>query len=317
MKFRVSAVVVALLIFVPPMFSQALPPAGNRLAMGQRAPLGPFVLNMKKEVQEVNLVLSVTDRRGHFVQGLAPADLAIFDNDKLQTTLTYFQSQTDLPLRVAILLDISSSIGDRFTVEQETINAFLKRATTRRDSVELFAFNQYVQVDVPVTNNWNQLSRRVRQITPAGETAIYDALGTASRWLAQDNTPSRRIIILISDGEENRSTATLQDTVATVLRSEATVYSVNMQDLPPIDTVTKEGTALLQKLADATGGAYLRAADNGDVGGAFGKIRWELRSQYAIAYKPSNLADKFFHQLRIAASTRNLRVRCRTGYYVK
>jgi len=95
MKFRVSAVVVALLIFVPPMFSQALPPAGNRLAMGQRAPLGPFVLNMKKEVQEVNLVLSVTDRRGHFVQGLAPADLAIFDNDKLQTTLTYFQSQID------------------------------------------------------------------------------------------------------------------------------------------------------------------------------------------------------------------------------
>jgi VWFA-related protein len=317
MKCQVSAVLVFLLLCVFPSFSQVTTTAGNRLTMDQPAPLGPVALNIKREVQEVNLILSVTDRKGHFVQGLEPDDLTIFDNDKKQTALTFFQSQTDLPLRVAVLLDISSSIADRFLVEQGTIDAFLKHATRPRDSVELFAFNQFVQLDSPVTNNWKQLSRRVRKIKPEGETALYDAVCSASRWLARDDSPSRRIIILISDGEENKSTATLQDTVATILKSEATVYSVNVQDIPPLDTVTRQGTALLKQLADATGGAYLRAGENGDVGRAFGRIRRELRSQYAIAYKPSNLADKLFHQLRVAATARNLRVRCRTGYYVK
>ena len=92
------------------------------------------------------------------------------------------------------------------------------------------------------------------------------------------------------------------------------IYTVNVGD----DQVTefgKRGEQVLRQLADATGGTYLQAGSNGAVDAAFGKIRRELRSQYALAYKPSNLAGQFFHQLKVIAG--NLRVRCRTGYYVK
>jgi Ca-activated chloride channel homolog len=279
------------------------------------SPFGPVALTIKREVQEVNLVLSVTDHRGHFVQGLSPSDLTIFDDDRKQTALTFFQSQTDLPLHVVLLLDMSASITGEFPQEQGTIQDFLRHATRPADSVTLFAFNQRVQFVAPVINNWKDISRSVRRLKPDGETALYDAVAEASHFLAHDQTPARRIIILISDGEENHSQATLDQTIAEVLKDEATIYTVNVLQNPP-DDEGKQGSQILQRLSDATGGAYLRANEDGGVGSAFSKIRRELRSQYAVAYKPSNLKDQIFHSLRIIAS-RNLRVRCRTGYFVK
>jgi Ca-activated chloride channel homolog len=275
---------------------------------------GPFALNIKRQVEEVNLILSVTDRRGHFVEGLGPSDLTILDDDEKQTALTFFQSQTNLPLHVALVLDVSASITDRFNMERSTIHDFLREATRPTDSVELFAFNQHVQFVSPIQNNWKEVSRRVKKLKPVGETALFDAVSFASQWLAQDPRPARRIIILITDGEENASKTTLNEAIAQVLRDETTVYAVNVVEYP-IDNDGENGVQTLKQLSDATGGAYLRARPNGDVGRAFHQIQSELRSQYAIAYKPSNLTDQLFHRLKIIAS-RNLRVRCRTGYYV-
>jgi Ca-activated chloride channel homolog len=319
MKVRLLVVFTCFLALSIPSFSQVFQ---NELGTAISSTsifssLGPTALTIEKKVQEVNLILSVTDEKGHFVQGLSAADLTILDNDRKQTALTFFQSQTELPLHVALVLDVSASIEERFEAEQHTIQTFLKQVTGSKDSVMLFAFNQNVQLAAPLTNNWRAISRRVKKLKPSGETAVYDAVTAASQWLGRDHEPARRIIILISDGEENSSKATLESTVAEVLKSETTIYPVNMISHYAESTdYGKQGRAVLQHLADATGGTYLRAGADGDVGAAFAKIKRELRSQYAVAYKPSNLAEQFFHRLKVIA-VRNLRVRCRVGYYVR
>jgi len=122
-------------------------------------------------------------------------------------------------------------------------------------------------------------------------------------------------MILITDGQDNASETTIDETISHVLKAEASIYAVNVDEDFSIELV-KRATANLKQLADATGGTYLRADADGTVGRAFAKIRRELRSQYALAYRPSNLTDQVFHRLRVIARD-DLRVRCRTGYYTK
>lgn len=316
MRYRSCWIVLFLVASVFPLLAQKVGESKSPSisVLTSFSPAGSIALTIRRQVEEVNLVLSVTDRKGHFVDGLSPADLTILDDDKKQTALTFFQSQTNLPLHVALVLDVSASITSQFDMEQATIHEFLKEATRPTDSVELFAFNQRVQFVAPIQGDWKQVSHQVKKLKPDGETALYDAVSVAAEWLAQDPRPARRIIILVTDGEENASKTTLNDTITQVLRAETTVYSVNVVEYP-VDSDGKGGVQILRSLSDSTGGTYLRASQNGDVGHAFNRIQRELRSQYAIAYKPSNLTENLFHRLRVIAA-RNLRVRCRTGYYV-
>jgi Ca-activated chloride channel homolog len=270
---------------------------------------------LRASVEEVALVLSVTDHKGHFVKSLRPSDFMVLDNNEKQTALTFFQTETDLPLRIALLLDVSSSVGARFDTEQGTIHAFLRTVVRRTDAAALFAFNQNVQMVAPVADNWKQIRRSIKRLKPSGETAIFDAIVSASSWLSQDRRPARRIVILVTDGEENSSHSNLEQSVSAALKSEASIYTVNVNP-GDWDENQKKGKRILKQLTDATGGSYLQVNADGDATSAFDKIRRELRNQYALAYRPSNMASRSFHQLVVLAS-RNLRVRCRSGYYVK
>ncbi len=316
MRFRVLGILPAVVFLLPALFSQT-----NRLGISNALIASNIdsqptrlAMTVRKEVQEVNLILNVTDRRGHFVHGLQPSDLTILDNNQPQTHITFFQSQTNLPLRIALLLDVSSSVTSRFDAEQYTINSFLRHVTRPRDSVVLYAFNQGVRLVAPITGNWKEISHRVKKLKPGGETALYDAVSVAAQQLARDFNPARKIMIVISDGEENASKMNLDATLASVLRAETVVYAVNVGE-DRSSELARQGEATLKQLSDATGGAYLHADVTGDVGSAFSKIRKELRSQYAVAYRPSNLAEQLFHQLNVIAV--NLRVRCRRGYYAR
>src|SRR5579862_87636 len=287
MEFRLFGIVSTLLFFAPTLFAQTIPlEIGNALMANDlgSAPARP-TLTVRKEVEEVNLILSVTDHRGHFVQGLTPSDLTILDNNAKQTEITFFQSQTNLPLRIAFVLDVSSSVASRFAAEQFTIRSFLKQVTKPEDSVMLYAFNQNIEFSTQVRGNWKQISRRISKLKPGGETALYDAITTAAQHLGEDPHPARKILILISDGEENASKSSLDATITSVLKAETVVYAVNMGE-DRTTQIGKEGEATLEQLADVTGGAYLHAGESGDVGWVFAKIRKELRSQYALAYRP-------------------------------
>jgi VWFA-related protein len=134
----------------------------------------------------------------------------------------------------------------------------------------------------PVTNNWNETARRVKGLDPGGETALYDAVSDASHWLALDHGPVRRIMILVSDGQENKSRTSMDTTISDALNAEAAIYSVNVSK-EKVSDEAKRGAAILKHLAEATGGAYFEYPENNAIAGAFDKIRRELRSQYALA----------------------------------
>lgn len=271
---------------------------------------------VRAEVQEVPLVLSVTDHKGKYVDKLASSDFTVIDNNQEQTAITFFEHQTNLALNVAILIDMSSSVAFRFAVEQSTIKSFIHTIARPTDSVTVFAFNAHVQMISRVSNNWKAISRRIKKLKPNGNTAIYDAIVQAADSLEKDGSPSRRMIIVITDGEENNSAHSLDSSIAHALKAECAIYTVNVSPAIEYDPDAKEGVRILKQLTDATGGSYFRSDTDGDVSRAFTKIRRELRSQYALAYKPSNIADAAFHRVQVIAR-RKLHVRCRSGYYVR
>jgi Ca-activated chloride channel family protein len=311
MRFHAFEIGILFVTLVCPLQSQAPPPPIADLGFeGFRAANRP-VETISVHVYEVNLVLSVTDRNGRFVNNLQSSDLTILDNGVKQTKLTFFNRETELPIKIALVLDISGSMAHQFDIESHALKSFLKEVSRPLDSVRLFAFNQSIQLTSPVTNNWDVTARLVKRLRPVGETALYDAVSVASQWLALNHGPARRIMILISDGEDNKSRTTIDTVIGEALNAEAAIYSVNVSD-ERISEEAERGAAILKHLADATGGVYL----DYDIADAFNKIREELRSQYALAYKLSNPGVRTFHRLQILVANRR-RVHCRSGYYVK
>jgi len=286
---------------------------------GNPGPLGSPVFTVSKEVQEVNLVLTVTNRWGHFVHNLTESDLSILDNDRPVEKITYFQPQTDLPLRVALVVDTSSSITHRFRFEQKAATAFLRRVLRHDSDLALvIGFNQEVTVAQPATEDMELLSAGLKKLQPEGETALYDAVSVACQELmrVKDNQPSRRAIILITDGEDNQSHIDLQQAVERALRAEAVVYVLSTNPKYSI-SLAQEGDRSMKHLAEATGGRLLRAESEGDVTSAFSKIAKELRSQYAIGYKPANQGpDGLFHRL-IVLGPKKFHLYHRLGYFAR
>jgi len=221
-----------------------------------------------------------------------------------------------LPLNVAIVIDVSSSVAYRFQAEQSTIKSFIRTITRPNDSVKVFAFNDRVQLVSEVHNNWKDISRGIKKLKPRGNTSLYDAIAEAADSIGVEEQTSRRMIIVITDGEENNSAHTLQSCIAHALKADSAIYAVNVSPVIGHDSDAKEGERVLKQMTDATGGNYFRADQDGDVSRAFGKIRRELRSQYAVAYSPSNIAGQAFHRIQVIAG-RKLHVRCRSGYYVR
>jgi Ca-activated chloride channel homolog len=279
-------------------------------------PVQPWVPTLRASVEEVPLVLTVTDHKGNYVDNLVQSDLTILDNNHEQTSITFFEHQTNLPLSVAIVVDVSGSVAQRFLAEQGTIKSFVHSVARPSDVVNIFAFNESLELVAKVDNNWKEIAHRIKKLHLKGNTALYDALVGAADFLHQDGAPSRRVIIVITDGEENDSVYSLESSIAHALKAEAAIYAVNVSYRVAEDGEAKQGESLLKRLADATGGNYFKAGENGDLSGPFGKIRRELRSQYALAYRPSHVEESVFHQVQVLA-TRRLHVRCRSGYYVR
>ena len=275
---------------------------------------------INKQVEEVGLVLTVTNGRGRFVRNLSSSDFNILDNDRSPQRITYFQAETNLPLRVALVLDTSDSVTYRFAFEQRAASTFFRHVLRPGNDLGMVVgFNQEVHVVQEPTREIKGLRAALKSLHPGGETALFDAVITASRELSeiQDYQPSRHAIILITDGEDNRSHAKLQQAVESVLRSDSIVYVVSTN---PPDTevgLAGEGDAAMRELAEATGGRLLRADPDGDVSSAFSKIERELRSQYAIGYKPAfENPDGLFHRL-IVLGPKKLRIVHRRGYFAR
>jgi VWFA-related protein len=268
-----------------------------------------------KTVNEVNMVFTVTDRHGHFIKDLKRDDIKILDDNK-PGVISSFSSQTDLPLRVGLLIDASSSIRDRFRFEQEAAIAFLNQIIRpQSDEAFVLGFDSVSEVTQDFTDDTDKLAHGVRMLRPGGGTALFDAIYEASKSKlanAQAKVPTRRAIILLSDGEDNQSRVTREQAIEMAQRAEAIIYAISTN----ISGIKTRGDKVLERFAETTGGRVFFPTRLDEVAQAFTQIQDELRSQYALAYKPIDfLADGRFHNITIESSRKGLRIRSRRGYY--
>jgi len=277
---------------------------------------GPQLETIVKRVDEVNVVFTVTDKRKRFVKNLSEFDFKVLDDGRPPQSLVHFRRETDLPLRVALLVDASTSIRERFKFEQEaSIEFFSQIIRPKFDKAMVLGFDSTSEVTQDFTDQTELLGKGVQMLRPGGGTALYDALYFACRdKLAKTDQglTVRRAVVLLSDGDDNQSHTTREEAIEMALRAEVVVYAISTN----ISSGARPGDKELERIAEATGGRVFFPFHMEDVANYFSEIQDELRSQYAIAYKPAAFAsDGRFRTIDISALDKKFKVRSRKGYY--
>jgi Ca-activated chloride channel homolog len=292
-------------------------PSTSTLPAGGNSSDDDSLTTIRHTVNEVNVVFTVTDKHGRYVRDLKKEDFKVVDDNKPAPDIRSFHAETNLPLEVGLLVDASNSVRDRFKFEQEAATEFLNQTIRPKfDEAFVIGFDVTPEVTQDFTDNTEKLSIGVRSLRPGGGTAMYDALYFACRdklMKAQHNGPVRRAIILLSDGDDNQSHVTREEAIEMAQRADVIVYTISTN----LSGAGHHGDKVLERIADATGGrAYVPFQIN-EVANAFAAIQEELRSQYAIAYKPAEfIADGRYRTVDIQpVGQKGLRVRSRHGYY--
>ncbi len=275
------------------------------------------VLKIRVGINEVNVVFTVTDKHGKRVTDLKQNDFRIVDDSKPAVEVRSFHAETNLPLQVGLLIDASSSVRDRFKFEQESAIEFLNQTVRKRyDQAFVVGFDATPEVTQDFTDDTEKLGHGVRELRPGGGTAMYDALYYACRdklLKAPQIGPTRRAIILLSDGEDNQSHVSREEAIEMAQRADAIIYTISTN----VSGTKGAGDKVLERMADATGGRAFFPFQIRDVTNAFAEIQDELRSQYDVSYKPADFKpDGHFRTIEIVANDRkNFKVRARRGYY--
>jgi VWFA-related protein len=293
-------------------------------------------------VQVVNLVdvlFTVLNRRNKLVPDLQKEDFQIFD-EKFPQEIRYFSKQTDLPLRIGMLVDTSNSIRDRIKFEQDASINFLFSVLRRgRDEAFVMTFDDEPQVVQAFTSDAGLLRDQIMQTRAGGGTAIYDAIYDACQnQLSHPPRPPgdqpdvvRRVMILISDGDDNLSTHTRSEAIEMAQRTSVVIYTISTSiQWVTLDDPSKEktgnrkyhltdGDKILQQLAEETGGRAFYPYHVDDLDQSFQDIGEELRNQYSISYNPSNHGiDGKFHKIRIEVPEHpGYQLRARRGYFAR
>jgi VWFA-related protein len=286
------------------------------------APLPPStaaIATINRNVNEVSLVLTVTNGRGHLVRNLNQADFQILDNGQVPDRITFFQAQSNLPLRAGLVIDTSDSVTYRFKFEQESGAMFFHDMLhAPADLGFVVGFNHNVRIAQGLTRDTKALKVSLKGLHLGGNTAVYDAVIAAAHQMTSlpEQQPSRHVIVLITDGDDNSSHAHLEAAVEAALHSESVIYVVSTNPKGRALDPEDKGDDHMKQLCEATGGRLLHSDADGDVASAFSKIEKELRSQYAIAYKPTQDRDGVFHRLMVLGP-KELHIFHRLGYFAK
>jgi Ca-activated chloride channel homolog len=285
---------------------------------GSSAPATPdkSVFTLRTAVNEIHLVFTVSDKHGHYVKDLKENDFKILDDRKPPEGILSFSSETNLPLQVGLLIDASESVTARFKFEQQAAIEFLKETIRPKyDQAFVIGFDLTPKVTQDFTDDTEKLSVGIRTLRPGSLTAIYDALYFACRdkLLKQPQAgPVRRAIILLSDGNDNASSVTQEKAIEMAQRAEVSVYTISTN----ATSSRGHGNKNLERIAEATGGRSYVPTQITGVANAFIAIQEELRSQYAVSYKPAEFkADGHYRTIEVQAQNqKGLRIRSRKGY---
>jgi Ca-activated chloride channel family protein len=313
-------------------------PAKPDAAQGQEPPQRVDE-TITRTINLVDVLFTVLNRRNKLVPDLEKDSFKVFDNNA-QQTIRFFTRQTDLPLRIGMLLDTSNSIRDRIKFEQDAAVNFLYSVLRRnKDAAFVMTFDDEPQIIQDFTGEADKLRDQIVNTRAGGGTAIYDAVYQAcEKELSHPPRPPgdqpdvvRRVMILISDGDDNLSTHTRAEAIEMAQRFSVVIYTISTStqwiSLSQTDpekmgdrkTHKTEGDKILEDLAEETGGRAFYPYHVDDLDQSFQDIGDELRNQYSIAYNPANYAaDGKYHKIRIEMPEhKGYQVRARRGYYAR
>jgi Ca-activated chloride channel family protein len=285
--------------------------AGDNLDDPQSA-----IITLHARVNEVNVLFIATDKHGKFVRDLNQNDFSILDDHKPPQAILNFRRETDLPLHLGLLVDVSGSVGSRFDFEQDAATSFMQHTLRAGfDKAFVMGFNSHTQMAQDFTDNYSRLYWAVHRLHSGGGTALYDAIYRACKdKFLKDHAeqPVRKAIIIVSDGEDNQSEVSRAQAIEMAQRAEVIIYAISTDD----SGLVMRGDKVLQQLAEATGGRVFFPFKMKDITHSFAAIEDELRSQYVVSYKPADFdADGRYRSIEISSLKKDLQVRARKGYF--
>lgn len=328
MKALRALFVLLVLVAVSVALAQQPPPE----ASPQRPPAPEVAPPIRVEVDLVSVVFSVTDRRNRQKIGLGPDDFTVFE-DGVQQNIERFTNETELPLRIGLLVDTSNSQRQRFQFEQEAAIDFLHTILRpKTDQAFVIGFDATPVLVQDYTDDPLDLADAVRALRAGGGTSLFDAIYLACKMKMAEGSGSefRKMLIVLSDGEDNQSHVSREEALEMARRNEVTIFTVST-NAPPINYSGKsrtlqnpcgvlgaEGDKVLEHFAESTGGTSYCPFTTIDVGRSFEQIANQLRTQYTLAYIPTNsVRDGSFRHITIETRRKNLRVHHRPGYYAR
>ena len=288
----------------------------------EKKPAPPSVQNqqpssqIRVRVNLVNVLFTVVDKKNLLISNLTRNDFHVFEDGKPQE-IRFFGRETNLPLRVGILIDTSNSIRLRLHFEQQAAVDFLYDIM-RPDSDRAFVvgFDVTPVMVQDYTGDLDKLSQGIRSLQAGGGTGLYDAIYYACKekmiYNPQPEPYLRRVLIIVSDGQDNFSQHSRDEALSMAQKAEATIYAISTN----YSGIQTRGDKVLEYLAKETGGRVFFNTEADQMEGDFKRIASELRSQYSLAYVSTNAAhDGSFRKISIKTDKKGLRVQAKTGYF--
>jgi VWFA-related protein len=288
-------------------------------------------------VDLVNVLASVRDKRGGLVANLEKKDFNIFEDGKSQE-IKYFTRETDLPLTIGLLVDVSASQRNLIEIEHSAAAQFFSQVLRKKDEAFLIMFGEEAELLQDFTNSTRLLNDGLSQLRvssgvgglgpgpvpsaggPRG-TVLYDAVYLAAHEKLRGEV-GRKVIVVITDGVDEGSRLNIKQAVEAAQKSDAVVYSIDYSDssaygFGPFGHMSVGGgESALHQMSDETGGHVYRVDRKHTLDQVFKELQDEMRSQYAISYTPTNEAkDGSYRKLEIKMSNKDLKVQARKGYY--
>lgn len=297
----------------PPVTAPEPAPASGQPSISQ-APAsedqGRFVF--KKQVQEVVLHATVVDESGHLLPGLERSAFTVYQNGQPET-ITSFRHE-DVPVAIGIVIDNSGSMRDkRARVSRAVLN--LVQASNPDDQVFVVNFGQTPYLDQDFTSNVNLLEAALHQTSTRGSTALYDAVVASDVHLKNNPRLDKKVLLVITDGQDNMSRETLQDAMRKLQSNKGTMlYAIGITD----QGMTRAGREALQALASSTGGVAYFPQTLDEVDAITRSVAHDIRSQYTLTYNPGPAIGTGYQRIRVEARAPGhgrLTVRTQNGYY--
>jgi len=303
-------------------------------APAPQAPAGDDLPSIKVDVNVVSLLASVRDKRGALVPNLEKNDFTVLEDGKPQD-IKYFARETDLPLTIGLLVDVSRSQENLIQVERSAASEFFRQVLQKKDEAFLISFGEECELLQDYTQSAQLLNRGLNGLQvssgvggfgpgpvptmgdPRG-TVLYDAVYLAASDKLRTEV-GRKVIVVITDGVDQGSRMTINQAVESAQKADAVIYSIDYYDASAYGMFGwggGGGESALHKLSDETGGHVYKVDRRHPLEEVFKELQDEMRSQYSIGYTPTNPAkDGSYRHLEIKLANKDMKAQARKGYY--